>query len=81
MAKTAEIAKQAPGGTDDNSFVAELEAANLHPLWDRYKRITPIQPQPRDAPLLWRWHDIEPYADRAVGEVAIDDIERRALIW
>jgi len=72
--------KQAPGGTDDNSFVAQLEAANLHPLWDRFKKITPVRPQPRDAPLIWRWKDIEPYAARAVGEVAIDDVERRALI-
>ena len=69
-----------PGGTDDNSFVAQLEAANLHPLWDRFKKITPVRPQPRDAPLIWRWKDIEPYAERAVGEVAIDDVERRALI-
>ena len=80
MAKTAEMAKQAPGGTGDNSFVAQLEAANLHPLWDRFKKITPVRPQPRDAPLIWRWKDIEPYAARAVGEVAIDDVERRALI-
>ena len=80
MAKTAEMGKQAPGGTDDNSFVAQLEAANLHPLWDRFKKITPVRPQPRDAPLIWRWKDIEPYAARAVGEVAIDDVERRALI-
>ena len=77
MAKTAEITKP---GAGDASFVAQLEAANLHPLWDRFKKITPVQPQPRDAPLIWRWKDIEPYAERAVGEVAIDEVERRALI-
>ena len=33
-----------------------------------------------DAPFIWRWRDIEPSADRAVAEVPIDDIERRALI-
>jgi gentisate 1,2-dioxygenase len=64
----------------DDSFVAALEAANLHPLWDRFKKITPVRPQPRDAPLIWRWRDIEQFAARAVGKVAIDDIERRALI-
>ena len=74
MAEGAAAAKQG------NSFVAELEASNLHPLWDRYQHITPIKPQPRDAPLLWRWQDIEPFLHRAVGEVAINDIERRALI-
>jgi gentisate 1,2-dioxygenase len=39
-----------------------------------------VRPQPRDAPLIWRWKDIELHAERAVGEVAIDDVERRALI-
>jgi gentisate 1,2-dioxygenase len=62
------------------SFVAELEAHNLHPLWDRYQKITPIKPQPKDAPFIWRWEEVEPYLHRAVGEVAIGDIERRALI-
>ena len=74
MAEGAAAAKQG------NSFVAELEASNLHPLWDRYQRITPIKPQPRDAPFLWRWRDIEPFLHRSVGEVSINDIERRALI-
>src|SRR6516162_7754058 len=61
-------------------FVAELEAQNLHPLWDRYQRITPIKPQPKDVPFHWRWRDIEPFLHRSVGEVSINDIERRALI-
>jgi gentisate 1,2-dioxygenase len=64
----------------DSSFVAALEAANLHPLWDRYQRITPIRPQPRDQPFIWRWRDVEPFLHQAVKEVAINDIERRALI-
>jgi gentisate 1,2-dioxygenase len=61
-------------------FVSELEAKHLHPLWDRYQRITPIKPQARDAPFIWRWRDIEPYLHRSVAEVSINDIERRALI-
>lgn len=63
-----------------NPFVAELEAAHLHPLWDRYQRITPVRPQPQDAPFHWRWRDVEPFLHRSVGEVAINDIERRAVI-
>jgi len=62
------------------SFVSELEAKNLHPLWDRYQKITPIRPQPKDAPFIWRWRDVEPFLHRSVGEVSINDIERRALI-
>jgi gentisate 1,2-dioxygenase len=65
---------------EGSSFVAELEAANLHPLWDRFKTLTPVRPQAKDPPLIWRWTDVAPLAERAVGEVAIDDVERRALI-
>lgn len=68
----------APQGEAD--FVAALEAANLHPLWDRFRKITPVRPHAKDPPFLWRWCDIERFADRAVSEVPIDDVERRALI-
>ena len=78
MANVGTAQKQAGGQGSD--FVAELEAARLHPLWDRFKTLTPIKPQAKDPPLLWRWRDIEPFAARAVSEVPIDDVERRALI-
>lgn len=64
----------------DGDFVAALEAANLHPLWDRFQKITPVKPSAKDPPFLWRWRDIERFADRAVSDVPIDDVERRALI-
>jgi gentisate 1,2-dioxygenase len=63
-----------------SDFVAQLEAANLHPLWDRFRTLTPVKPQASDPPFLWRWRDVEPFTERAVSEVPIDDIERRALI-
>ena len=63
-----------------SDFVAQLEAANLHPLWDRFRTLTPVKPQAKDPPLIWRWRDIEPYTERAGAEVSIDDVERRALI-
>jgi gentisate 1,2-dioxygenase len=62
------------------SLVAALERSNIHPLWDRYQRITPVAPQPKDAPMHWRWRDIEPFTERAAKEVGIEDVERRALI-
>ena len=64
----------------DASLIAALERSHLHPLWDRYKRITPVAPQPKDAPMHWRWRDIEPFTARAATEVGIADVERRALI-
>jgi gentisate 1,2-dioxygenase len=70
----------APKPSADADFVALLEAANLHPLWDRFRTLTPIRPQAKDPPLIWRWKDIEPFTTRAVNEVPIDDVERRALI-
>src|SRR6266568_395091 len=76
----ATMADIATAATEASPFIAELEAKNLHPLWDRYQRITPIKPQPPDAPFIWRWREVEPLLQRSVGEVSINDIERRALI-
>ena len=64
----------------DAQLICALERANIHPLWDRYQRITPLAPRAKDAPMHWRWRDIEPFAERAAKEVAIEDVERRALI-
>jgi gentisate 1,2-dioxygenase len=64
----------------DAPLIQALERSHIHPLWDRYKRITPVAPQPKDAPMHWRWRDIEPFAERAAREVGIEDVERRALI-
>src|SRR4051812_44503019 len=64
----------------DRRLIADLERANIHPLWDRYQRITPMAPKAKDAPMHWRWRDIEPFTERAAREVGIEDVERRALI-
>jgi gentisate 1,2-dioxygenase len=64
----------------DASLIEALERSNIHPLWDRYKRITPVAPKAKDAPMHWRWRDLEPFTERAAKEVAIEDVERRALI-
>jgi len=64
----------------DAALIGALERSNIHPLWDRYRRITPAAPGAKDAPMHWRWRDIEPFAERAAKEVAIEDVERRALI-
>ena len=64
----------------DAGLIADLEAADIHPLWDRYKKITPIMPAADDPSFVWRWKDIEPYTGRAATEIAMEDAERRALI-
>ncbi len=64
----------------DAGLIADLGASGLHPLWDRYARITPAAPAPSDTPFIWRWRDIEPFVARAAAEVPMEDAERRALI-
>ena len=49
-------------------------------MWDRYQRITPIEPNASDTARIWRWHDFEPFTTRAAAEVPVEDVERRALI-
>ena len=64
----------------DAALIATLGAKNFHPLWDRYKKITPLHPRPKDSTFLWRWRDVEPLTARAAAEVPIEDVERRAII-
>jgi hypothetical protein len=35
----------------DTALIAALERAHIHPLWDRYTRITPVAPEAKDAPM------------------------------
>ena len=65
----------------DAALIEALERANLHPLWDRYQRITPAAPQAKDAPMHWRWSDLEPIALRALELVrpGRGEGERRAI--
>lgn len=69
-----------PAPRPDADLIAALERAHYHPLWDRYKRITPIQPAAKDLPMHWPWRDFEPFTARAAREVPIEDVERRAII-
>lgn len=75
MSKPTQVTPRA-----DAQLIAALEASRLHPLWDRYQRITPIAPRSAEQPLQWRWSDFEPFVARAAREVAIEDVERRAII-
>jgi gentisate 1,2-dioxygenase len=79
------VSATAPAGASttpraDAALVAALEEARYHPLWTRYKSITPVHPAPADSPMQWRWRDFQPFADRAAREVPIEDVERRAII-
>ncbi len=77
---SANPGSRAAAARPDAELIAELEASRLHPLWTRYREITPIAPEAADRAAVWRWSDIAPFAERAAREVPIEDIERRALI-
>lgn len=60
--------------------MAEMEAANLQPLWDRYHDLLPEEPAAPDRPMIWRWRDLGPFIDRAARDVDMKDAERRVLM-
>ena len=64
----------------DAALIHALERAHYHPLWDRYKRITPLAPRQVEPAMHWPWRQFAPFADRAASEVPIEDVERRAII-
>lgn len=61
-------------------FHAEMEQANLQPLWDRYDNLLVEEPAAQDPPMLWRWADLQPFIDRAARDVSMDQAERRVLM-
>lgn len=64
----------------DAALIADLEAVNFQPLWDRFQKLTPVDPDARDNPFHWPWQDIAPLTKRAAQDVPMEDAERRAVI-
>lgn len=64
---------------DAADLVATLEASNVQPLWDRYKRLNTREPQYYE-PMIWHWEMMEKFADRAANEISMEEAERRALL-
>ncbi len=62
-------------------FVRTLQGVASQPLWDRYQRLTRLQPAAADAPRHWPWATMEPLVQRAVREVSMADAERRVLLF
>ena len=62
-------------------LIASLGTVQSQPLWDRYYRITTRQPASPGAAHIWPWAVMEPLVARAVAEVAMDDAERRVLLF
>jgi len=56
-----------------------MTAANVLPLWDRYKRLNTREPQHHD-PMLWPWATMSQLVDRAARDVSMAEAERRVLL-
>jgi gentisate 1,2-dioxygenase len=56
-----------------------MAAANVLPLWDRYKRLNTREPQYHE-PMLWPWAAMAQLADRAARDISMAEAERRVLL-
>src|SRR5215813_12391888 len=57
-----------------------MGGANLQPLWVHFRELGSLQPDRMEAPMLWRWTDIEPAVGYAAEEIGMADAERLVLI-
>ena len=61
-------------------FYAQMEAAKVVPLWDRFNRLTPPEPTSPDKGTQWRWRELAAIVDRAARDVSMEHAERRGLM-
>ncbi len=62
--------------------VTELMAPlNLKPLWEIYRDLVTLQPQPRDRAEHWSWAAVEPLVKQAIADVDMREAERRVLLF
>src|SRR5262245_3998643 len=61
-------------------LVRAMGSANVQPLWVHFRQLGSVQPDRMEAPMLWRWADIEPAVACAAAEISMEDAERRVLI-
>jgi len=71
----------APAAARRLPLVDALAHVNVQPLWDRYMTLVTREPAPVDAPMQWAWRDMQPCIQRAIAEVAMQDAERRVLLF
>lgn len=61
-------------------FYRDLQAANLHPLWNIGRELLPVHPRPQAIPWVWRARTMHALAERAIKAVPVDrGGERRVL--
>ena len=58
-------------------FRSAMESANVSALWEQTNRDAA---QISETPHLWRWAELDPLLDVAVGQTDMDNAERRVLV-
>ncbi len=59
---------------------ADMDPANLTPLWESLHALVPRQPHSPALPALWRYADVRPYLMRAGDVITAEEAIRRVLI-
>jgi gentisate 1,2-dioxygenase len=62
------------------AYYASLEGEALGALWTVANEIEPWFPQPKSAPILWKWKRIEPFVRRAPELVSPEKAARRVVM-
>jgi len=60
------------------AFLAEVDKANMAPLWERYRAGTAHGLHP-EQPMIWRWANVEPLIGRTTEMVSMPEAQRRVL--
>jgi gentisate 1,2-dioxygenase len=61
-------------------FYSRIGARNLKPLWEVLRgQLTP-QPNPPEAAVLWRYHDVRPFLLEAARLISVEEADRRVLV-
>ncbi|MBN9461325.1 MAG: gentisate 1,2-dioxygenase [Burkholderiales bacterium] len=59
---------------------ADMDPANLTPLWESLHALVPRQPRSPSVPALWRYDEVRPFLMRAGEVITAEEAIRRVLI-
>ncbi|MGO4382826.1 cupin domain-containing protein [Specibacter sp. RAF43] len=63
-----------------DEYYQVLKKADAGALWTVANDIEPWYPQPKSAPMLWKYRDMRPLVEEALGLVNADDAGRRVIM-
>lgn len=74
--------KQREAGVHDERarLYADMDPANLTPLWESLHALVPRSPKSPCVPALWRYDEVRPFLQRAGEVITAEEAVRRVLI-